>query len=226
VAGGTGLVGSLCVEWLLADAAYVEVVTLVRRPPIFSPPKLDPQVVSFDKLSDLPVRPVDDVFCAMGTTIRKAGSQDAFRKVDYEYPLKLAAWAVRGGATQFCVVSSIGSDSKSSNFYLRVKGEMEDAISEMPFQSIHIFRPSILSGSRSERRPGETFALRIARALQFAMVGSWRKYRPVEAMTVAAAMVAAAAKGEPGRHVYEHDQIISLAKHYRAHRTSAAESGS
>jgi uncharacterized protein YbjT (DUF2867 family) len=225
VAGGTGLVGSLCVEWLLADAVYSSVITIVRRPPIFSPPKLDPQVVDFDKLSDFPVRAVDQVFCALGTTIRKAGSQDAFRKVDYEYALKLAGWAVRAGATQFCVVSSVGANSKSSNFYLRVKGEMEDAISALPFQGVHIFRPSFLMGSRAERRPGEAAGIRIARAAQFAMVGSWRRYRPVEAMTVAAAMVSAAQKGTPGKNVYHHDEIVAMAKHYTTTRTSAAELG-
>jgi uncharacterized protein YbjT (DUF2867 family) len=225
VAGGTGLVGSLCVEWLLADAAYSSVTTLVRRPPIFSPPKLDPQVMDFDKLSELAVRPVDHVFCALGTTIRKAGSQEAFRKVDYEYALKLAGWAVRAGATQFCVVSSVGADAKSSNFYLRTKGDMEDAISGLPFQSVHIFRPSFLMGSRAEKRPGEAIGIRLARALQFAMVGSWRRYRPVEAMTVAAAMVDAAQKAEPGKHIYHHDEIAAMAKHYTTTRTTFAEVG-
>src|SRR4051794_37156765 len=214
VAGGTGLVGSFCVEWLLADAAYGSVITLVRRPPIFSPPKLDPRVVDFDKVSEMPTTTVDQVFCALGTTIRKAGSQEAFRKVDYEYAVKLAGWAIRAGASQFGVVSSVGADAKSSNFYLRVKGEMEDAVSALPFQSVHIFRPSILMGSRAETRPGEAIGIRLARALQFAMVGSLRRYRPIDAMTVAAGMVAAATKGSPGKHVYEHDEIVRMTKDY------------
>lgn len=223
VAGGTGLVGSLCVEWLLADAAYTSVITLVRRPPIFSPPKLDPQVVDFDRIPEMPPRAVDHVFCALGTTIKKAGSQEAFRKVDYEYPLRLAAWSVRAGASQFCVVSSVGADAKSSNFYLRVKGEMEDAISALPFQSVHIFRPSILMGSRAEKRLGEAVGIRVGRMFQFAMLGSLRRYRPIAAMTVAAGMVAAATKAVAGKHIYEHDEIIRMAKDYTVNRTSAAE---
>lgn len=211
VAGATGLVGGLCLDALLSSGVYEKVIALTRRPLGREHPRLVETIVDFDKLEELEPFPAADVFCALGTTIAKAGSQHAFLKVDYEYPRILAERAAAAGAGQFLLVSSVGADPKSGNFYLRVKAELEKAVSARPFEAIHIFQPSFLVGSRAELRLGEALGGSAARLGQFAMVGKFRKYRPIEASTVAAAMVNAAREARPGRHVYQYDQIRALA---------------
>jgi len=168
--------------------------------------------VDFDKLEDIEPFPTADVFCALGTTIARAGSQHAFLKVDFDYPRIVAERSAAAGAKQFMLVSSAGADPKSGNFYLRVKAQVEKAVSSQPFESVHIFRPSFLLGKRAELRFTEAAAGAAVRLGQFAMVGKLRKYRPIAAETVAAAMVAAARETKPGRHIYHYDDIVSLAE--------------
>jgi len=212
IAGATGLVGSLCLKQLLADPAYDQVIAISRRPVPESHPKLSQKIGDFDKLGQLTSIAADDAVCALGTTIRKAGSQDAFRKIDLGYSKAFADLALAGGAQQFALVSSAGANHRSSNFYLRTKGEIEDAVKALPFTSVHIFQPGFLMGSRSEQRPSEGIGLALAKALQFAFIGGLRKYRPILASTVAAAMVAAVKRSEPGRHTYLFDDMQALAK--------------
>src|SRR5262249_552133 len=140
--------------------------------------KLVQKVVPFETLASLDLPPLDDVFCALGTTIRKAGSQPAFRRVDYDYPLALADHALKFGAKQFVLVSSVGADAKSRNFYLRTKAQLEDALRRLPFKALHIFRPSFLMGKREESRFGESAAIPVAKALQFLLVGRLRRVSP------------------------------------------------
>jgi uncharacterized protein YbjT (DUF2867 family) len=211
IAGSSGLVGSHCLEGLLEGGAYERMVALTRRPLDRRHPRLVESVVDFEKLEELNPFPAGDVFCALGTTIRRAGSQAAFSRVDLDYPRIIAERSAAAGARQFLLVSSVGADAASRNFYLRVKGELERAVMALGFEAVHIFRPSFLFGERAERRPGEAAGIPIARALQFALMGGLRKYRPIEAKTVAAAMVAAATEGRPGRHVYHYDEMIALA---------------
>jgi uncharacterized protein YbjT (DUF2867 family) len=151
-----------------------------------------------------------DVFCSVGTTIRQAGSQKAFRKIDFDIPVELARAAVQAGSKQFVVVSSVGASPGTSNFYLRTKAEMEAAIAAEPFEAVHVFRPSFLVGNRREPRPGERAGIAIARMLRFALAGPLRKYRAIEAETVAAAMLSAAGEGRPGVHVYHYDEIVGI----------------
>jgi uncharacterized protein YbjT (DUF2867 family) len=167
--------------------------------------------ISIDSTKLAPIA-ADNAFCALGTTIKKVGSQEAFRKIDVGYSKAFAEFALSGGARQLALVSSVGANSRSGNFYVRTKGELEEAISVMAFQSIHIFQPSFLMGSRSEQRSGEGIGLALAKALQFVLVGSLRKYRPILASTVAAAMIAAVKRAEPGRHIYLYDEMQALAK--------------
>jgi uncharacterized protein YbjT (DUF2867 family) len=209
--GATGLVGSHCLDTLLENGAYEHVIVFTRRPLKREHPRLIETTVDFAKLAEIDPFPPADVFCALGTTIAKAGSQHAFLKVDFEYPNIIAERAAAAGAKQFMLVSSVGADPKSSNFYLRVKAELEKAVNARPFESVHIFRPSGLIGSRDEFRLAETLGVTAARAAQFAMNGKWRKYRPIAASTVATAMVNAARAGKPGRHVYHYDEILALA---------------
>ena len=211
VAGATGLVGGRCLELLLQDSEYDSVLALVRHPLALRHPKLQQHVTDFERLDELELPGNADIFCALGTTIRKAGSRPAFRKVDFEYPKKLAFRGAAFQARQFLLVSSVGADPAAGNFYLSVKGETEQAVSALPFQAVHIFRPSILAGARSESRPGEKIGIALARAIEFAMVGGLRKYRAMPVNVLAAAMIAAARHAQAGKHVYHYDGIVALA---------------
>src|SRR5580704_3378607 len=187
IVGATGLVGSCCLDALLESGAYEHVIVFTRRPLGREHPRLIETIVDFAKLAEMEPFPPADVFCALGTTMAKAGSQYAFLKVDFEYPSVIAERSAAAGAKQFMLVSSVGADPKSGNFYLRVKAELEKAVSSRSFESVQIFRPSVLIGSRAEFRLAESLGALAARAAQFAMVGKWRKYRPIAASTVAAA---------------------------------------
>jgi len=211
VVGATGLVGSHCLKTLLDSGIYERVVAFSRRPLGQQHPRLVETIVDFDKLDELEPFPIADVFCALGTTIAKAGSQADFLKVDFEYPRIIAERSAAAGATQFLLVSSVGADPQSSNFYLRVKAQLEKAVTGLSFECVHIFRPSFLIGKRTEFRLADALAGPAMRAVQFALVGKFRKYRPIAASTVAAAMTVAAREAKPGRHIYHYDDIVSLA---------------
>jgi uncharacterized protein YbjT (DUF2867 family) len=175
-------------------------------------PKLKQVTVDFGALrEDSAVFGVDDVFCCLGTTIAKAGSQEAFAHVDRDYPKAIASLAVKFGAKQFLLVSSVGANIQSHNFYLRTKGEVERAISVLPFQSVQIFRPSMLLGKRVEFRWKEWLFEPLMRGLQWTFVGALRKYRPIDAHDVASGMLNAAIRGGYGVQVYEGPEIERLA---------------
>jgi uncharacterized protein YbjT (DUF2867 family) len=213
LAGATGLVGGRCFEALLHSPDYARVIVLTRRLPfnyvsIARPhAEVDPRRVDFDHLSATDLAGANDVFCALGTTIKKAGSQVAFRKVDHEYVVNLARAAVEAGAKRFMLVSSVGADPHSGNFYLRVKGETEQAISALPFESVHIFRPGLLLGHRAEKRTGEGLAQLVMSKVNFLLAGGLRKYRAITAETVAKAMVRVAGTNTTGVHTYHFDEI-------------------
>lgn len=197
VLGATGLVGRALVRRLLADARCGEVRVLARRPMALTHPKLQVTVVDFDALSDhAPRFGVDHVYCALGTTLKKAGSPAAFRRVDFEYITEAARLAAAGGASHFIWVSSIGADVRSRAFYPRVKGEAENAIAALPLSRWSAVRPSLLLGEREERRPVERLAARVLAPLAPLMRGPLRRYRPIDAESVAASMIALA-HGEP-----------------------------
>ncbi len=209
LAGATGLVGGHVLRLLLADESYQKITVLSRRGLPVTSPKLQQRLIDFDHLADLDVPRVDDVFCCLGTTIKKAGSQEAFRKVDFAYVEALARVAARAGAKQFLLVSAIGANAKSRVFYSRVKGETEAAVQAVGFAGTHIFRPSMLLGERAESRILERVGTPLMRAVAFAMVGPLRRARPIAAADVAAAMVKAAKKARPGAHVYTYGEMIA-----------------
>jgi uncharacterized protein YbjT (DUF2867 family) len=213
ILGASGLVGGSCLRALVDDPDYSRVVTFGRRElPSFTRAKVAQRVADLDSLTAEDFRGVQDVFCALGTTIRKAGSQAAFRHVDLELPLRAATEAVKAGAEQFVIVSSVGADPGSKNFYLRTKGEMERELAKLPFQAIHILRPSLLIGKRAEFRLGEAIAMALAPALDLLTLGALRKYHSIRAETVGRAMVAAAKQGASGASVGEYDEIARLGK--------------
>jgi uncharacterized protein YbjT (DUF2867 family) len=214
IAGATGLVGGHCLVRLLGAPEYGRVVALTRRPLATTDAKLEQRVIELDQLGregfDFPQ--VDDVFCCLGTTIKVAGSQTAFRQVDFVSVVSLASLALGRGAKQFLLVSSLGANPKSPIFYSRVKGETEAAVSALAFEGRQIFRPSILVGERREQRPGERAGIAVMRGVSFAMRGPLRKYRPIAAGTVANAMVRVAMQAPRGVNVYESDALERLGR--------------
>ena len=212
VAGASGLVGGHVLQLLLADLAYERVVTVGRRELPLTHGKLEQRVFDLGALDTLGVPHLNAVFCCLGTTIKAAGSQAAFRKVDYDYVVGFARVGQRAGATQFLLVSAIGADPRSRIFYSRVKGEVERAVRELPYKGVQIFRPSFLMGDRREARLGERVGVPIARAVAPLLVGPLRRYRPVHAAEVARAMVRIASEAPRGPNVFEFDEIIAAAR--------------
>jgi uncharacterized protein YbjT (DUF2867 family) len=212
MAGATGLVGGHVLRRLLAHPSYSRVEVLVRRELPIRVPKLIQHIVDFEHLD---AGLADDVFCCLGTTIAKAGSQEAFRHVDHDYPLALARLGKAAGTQQFLMVSSLGADARSSVFYLRVKGETERDIAATGLPKVVFMRPSFLFGERLEQRTGERAAAFIGRMIAPLLVGPLRKYGPIHADDVAAAMLYAANHDvRPGP--IESDEIARLARQENA----------
>ena len=203
--GATGLVGSHTLDLLVGDPYFSRVVVLARRK--FAEamaPRVEAHIVEFERLHERPdLLGVDQVICALGTTIRAVGgSKEKFRAVDYGIPLAAAKLAQQQGARHFLLVSALGANAESRVFYSRVKGELEDALRTLPFRSVTIVRPSLLIGDRNEFRLGEEVAKRFA----FLVPG---KYRPIHARDVAAALVRNAKEDVPGLHILESDEIVT-----------------
>jgi uncharacterized protein YbjT (DUF2867 family) len=213
LAGGSGLVGRHVLRLLLDDRQYERVTALGRRDLPVTHKKLTQRVVDFDRLAETADFPrVHDVFCCLGTTIRQAGSQAEFRKVDYTYVVELARLALRHRASQFLVVTAVGADPRSRVFYSRVKGEVEEALRRLQFDGVHIFRPSLLLGGRAHLRPLELVARIVMPLVSWTMWGPLARYRPIAARRVARAMVRAARDAERGVHVYESGDLRRLGK--------------
>ena len=193
--GATGLVGSHALQQSLADTRIARIVAPTRRalPPH---PKLVNPIVDFDGLPrDAPWWQVDAVVCAFGTTISQAGSEAAFRKVDFDYVLDVARLARMHGATAFALTSSLGANAMSRNFYLRTKGEIELALKDCGYASLTFVRPSMIGGERDRVRPLEHFGMRTMRALEPLIP---RRWRVVPAGRIAHALIEAALAAAPG----------------------------
>ncbi|MCG3154537.1 MAG: hypothetical protein DKINENOH_01131 [bacterium] len=211
--GASGLVGSHCLQLLLANNNYQRVITWLRRPLPRQHPKLQQQIIAFDELpaGAAALREVDEIFCCLGTTIKQAGSQAAFRRVDFTYPVEIARLAVQQGVPQFLIVTSMGANPRSTIFYSRVKGEVEQALQQLGLPSLQILRPSLLLGQRAEFRLGERLGSAVFGLLSFAFIGPLRRYRGIAAADVAAAMIAIAQSGRTGVNVYESEQLQAIA---------------
>jgi uncharacterized protein YbjT (DUF2867 family) len=215
IAGATGLVGSRLLDQLVGATGYDRGVAVTRRPLEVRHPKLVELVAEFTALDRLP-EPLrgDDAFCCLGTTRRKAGSREAFRAVDHGAVLAFAWAARRGGARRFFTVSALGADPGSRFYYNRVKGETEQALGVLGFDTLGIFRPGLLLGPRTEYRFGERLgAVGLALAAPL-LVGGWRKYRAIPAARVARAMAHVAVSGAEtrGTVVFESDAIQDLGR--------------
>lgn len=209
LAGATGLVGQQLLRLLAQDERVRHVRALVRRAtpltkllpvPIcarLAPDKVSLPVVDFDRLAQQPeLFQADWVFCALGTTIRQAGSEAAFRQVDFDYPLQVARLARAQGAQRCLLVSAVGANARSRVFYSRVKGDLEDAVRALGFESVTFAQPSTLIGDRADVRPGERLALKLG----FLTPGA---YKPVHDWQVAQGLWQAAHQGRPGVHVLD-----------------------
>jgi uncharacterized protein YbjT (DUF2867 family) len=210
--GASGLVGSHCLRDLLAAGDYGRVIAILRRNMSLAAnqpqvEKLEQRVKDLSSLAASDFAGVNDVFCALGTTMAKAGSQSAFRAVDYELPMQAARPAKAAGVEQFLLVSSVGANPASGNFYLRTKGELERDLATLGFRALHIFRPGLLLGARQEFRFSEALAQRMGPLLNLVMWGPLTRFRSVRAERVAKAMVAAALQGGNGVMIYEYDGI-------------------
>lgn len=212
VAGSTGLVGQELLGLLEKIDMVKEVKALSRRPLGKLPAKIENFIVNFDQLQNLKSSTKAQVFiCCLGSTMKQAGSKEAFRKVDYDYVLAFARLAESVGAEKFLVVSAMGADSNSAFFYNRVKAEMEKALYKLSIPQIEIFRPSLILGERKDHRAGEGLAQKLSPLLDLILRGPLKKYRGIQARDIAKAMALASVSFEPGRYCYDSAEIQSMA---------------
>ena len=207
--GAPGLVGRHVLSQALATSRVTSVTAPVRRALQVAHAKLHAPVVDFDALpADAAWWHADAVICALGTTMRVAGSEDAFRRVDHDYPLAAARLAHRHGTSTFVLNSAMGADRGSRFFYNRVKGEVEHDLADVGFASLTFVRPGLIEGDREEVRPGERFALLALRALDPLLPRQWRR-NPAD--VIAAALLEAALAATPGVQVVASDRLTSRA---------------
>lgn len=208
IAGASGLVGTELLKLMLEDKSYDKIFLLVRKPINIQNPRIVQVEQSLDRLSEYtPPFPINDVFCALGTTIKVAGSQEAFRKVDYDYVLEVGKLGERIKAEKFLIVSAMGANASSSIFYNRVKGEMEKSASQLSIPGIFVFRPSLLMGKRKEYRAGEKFAQAVLGNLGFLFFGKLKQFKAISGTKVAMAMLKSAASSETGFRVIESGEM-------------------
>jgi uncharacterized protein YbjT (DUF2867 family) len=214
VIGSTGLIGSHLINCLQHDDTFRTIRALVRRPVDFQQSKVEMKLVNFDDYESVKIAidGSDAVFCAIGTTQKKVnGDKEAYRKVDYAIPVTAARICSEVHCPRFLFVSSVGANTHSKNFYLSLKGEVEDVIRQFVIPQVSVFRPSILLGKRAEFRLGEKVGQSVMSFFAFLLVGKSEKYRPVHAELVAKAMIQAAKEENLGYRIYEFDEIRHLA---------------
>jgi uncharacterized protein YbjT (DUF2867 family) len=208
--GSTGLIGNHILEILKKDQGIESITTILRRQVNFNHPKVNAIVIDFNDKSAFQnaIESDSTIFCAIGTTNNKVnGDKEKYRSIDYDIPVNAAEFGLKKNCKTFVLVSSIGADSKSSNFYTKLKGEVEEKISELGYEHLHIFRPSLLLGNRKENRFGERIAKFFMSTFSFLLP---LKYRPIQAKDVAKAMVKAAHLNTAGKHIYDYKSILNL----------------
>lgn len=210
--GATGLIGSYLLQELLNDTYFDTVRILIRRPVDITHPKLEKKIVDFNDSDSLLVAlsNSDVLFCAIGSTMKNVkGDKEAYRKIDFEIPVKLARFCKMTGCEKFILVSSAGANSQSRNFYQRLKGETDEAVKGSGLKTIHIMRPSLLLGERKEFRLGENIGKAIMTSLSFLIP---EKYKAIQGRDVAKVMLALAKKNDEGILVHENTEIRNLSK--------------
>jgi uncharacterized protein YbjT (DUF2867 family) len=213
VLGATGLIGQNVVSLLLKNENFSFIRLLVRKPIEVTDIKIETLLTDFNDLNDLEknIGKSDCLLCCIGTTLQTVkGNKAAYRKIDYDIIVNAARLSASAGFKQFVVVSSVGANYRSSNFYLKLKGEIERDISALPFEGIHIFRPSILLGKRKQFRLFEILGQEFMHIFSFLFVGHFTRYKGIYARDVAKAMVTVASSQIRGVHIYEHDHIADV----------------
>ena len=211
-AGASGLVGCELLNLLLDNDKIDEVVALVRRPLPLPNIKLVQILTNFDSLGEIKNDLKGDaLYCCLGTTKNKTPDESDYRKVDHDYPVALAKLASENKVSQFHLISALGADPNSGIFYNKLKGETERDIKEIPFRAIYIYQPSLLTGHRKEKRPVEKLAISLMKIINPLLAGSLKKYKSIQAITVAKAMINQTYKNEEGIHTYPSDTITQLA---------------
>lgn len=209
IIGATGLTGQALLNQLLLDDYFNHVIVFVRKKIDITHPKLTQHCIDFNVLDSYKdLIKGDVVFCCMGTTIKTAGSQDTFKKVDFAYPAEFAKIAKQNTINIFCLQSSLGADSKSTNFYLKIKGETEDFIRQLNFASFATFRPSMLLGNRTEFRLGEKIGKVVMQSLSFAFIGKLKRYKAIHVNQVASAMIKYSKTGKVGNVIIENEEML------------------
>jgi uncharacterized protein YbjT (DUF2867 family) len=210
VAGASGLVGGQLVT-ILRQQKYKEIILLLRRPLGINDERVREILVDFDDLESIDehIR-ADHIFISLGTTIKKAGSKEAFTKVDYSYPLNVASLFKKRGASRLAIVTALGSDEHSPFFYNKTKGAVERDILALDYDGTTILRPSLIMGDRAEHRAGEKLAMLLFQNLAFLFVGPFKKYKGVSATAIASAMVANV--DQEGVHIIPSEKIQSYEK--------------
>jgi uncharacterized protein YbjT (DUF2867 family) len=212
IAGASGLIGSKLLDILLKEDFYDEVLVLVRKELPVNHKKLVQLVIDFERLMEHATAISGHaVFCCLGSTKKKTPDLVEYRKIDLDYPLQLAQLAKQNGVKQYHLVSSLGANSKSSAFYTKTKGEVEEAVQKVGLKCLHIYEPSILTGDRNESRPMASFANILMPFIDMFLIGSLKKYRSIPAETVARAMFNQSLKNEEGIFVHSSDKIKLLA---------------
>ncbi|KEQ29504.1 hypothetical protein N180_03855 [Pedobacter antarcticus 4BY] len=208
IMGATGSVGTALVRLLLDDPRYSTVLVLLRREMPLSHPKLKQLLISFDKIKDYADQiKGDTVFCCIGTTAAQTPDKNEYRKIDFKYPLDLAWIAQENGATSYHLVSAMGADVTSKVFYSKTKGQLEEELKKIPYESIHIYRPSLLDAKRQQYRFAEDLLNRIMRVVNPLLVGGLKKYRSIKAECVATAMLRYSLEQKKGIFTHKSDQI-------------------
>lgn len=211
IAGSSGLVGSELLKLLEDTPAYGRIHIAVRREIQTGSSKVVQHLVDFDKLEEFdPGTAVDHVFCTLGTTIKKAGTKENFRKVDYDYVLKLGKKSIELNADKFLVVSALGANHRSRIFYNRVKGEIEQALRDLDLPHLFIFRPSLLLGDRKEQRSGEQAAINLYKVINPLFIGKLRKYKGIRSEQVARALLLTALSNQEPFKIFESDEMQDL----------------
>jgi uncharacterized protein YbjT (DUF2867 family) len=208
IVGATGLIGNQLLDLILGNENYEEVRVLVRKPLGRQHPRLVEIVYDFDKPTKEAVTAAD-IFCCLGTTMKKAGSKEAFFTVDHEYPMQIARLSLENGAKRYLIVTAMGADPESTFFYNRVKGEVEEDLRSLGFEAVHFFRPTLLLGNRNDKRSGETISEAVMRFFDPVLIGPLKKYRSIESSKVAKAMLALAQKSQKGIFIHESTELES-----------------
>ncbi|WP_390287886.1 NAD-dependent epimerase/dehydratase family protein [Ureibacillus sp. GCM10028918] len=211
VVGGTGLVGSKLVKLLCDSEEYVSVTVIARRKLAFEHPKLNVKIRSFNQIEETDIEVAHEIFCCLGTTIKKAGSREEFEKVDVEYPLQIASLAKKCGIMHFIIISAMGANEKSGVYYNRVKGKLEKELIALQLPQVSIVRPSLLVGDRNEFRLGEKVGEWVLNVLNPLLIGPMKKYRSIKATQLALAMKVIALSGKKSPvTIYDSAELSSL----------------